>query len=103
MESKIERLLKELTLDEKIGMIHGKGLFETKGVERLGIPPLKLSDGPMGVRNEFPGDSWVPVGIPMIMSPISRPTAPWLPPGTGSLPENAARSWERRPEAGEKT
>lgn len=52
MESKIERLLKELTLDEKIGMIHGKGLFETKGVERLGIPPLKLSDGPMGVRNE---------------------------------------------------
>ena len=51
MESKIERLLKELTLDEKIGMIHGKGLFETKGVERLGIPPLKLSDGPMGVRN----------------------------------------------------
>ena len=62
MESKIERLLKELTLDEKIGMIHGKGLFETKGVERLGIPPLKLSDGPMGVRNEFPGDSWVPVG-----------------------------------------
>ena len=43
-------------------MIHGKGLFETKGVERLGIPPLKLSDGPMGLRNEFPGDSWVPVG-----------------------------------------
>ena len=62
MESKIERLLKELTLDEKIGMIHGNGLFETKGVARLGIPPLKLSDGPMGVRNEFPRDSWVPVG-----------------------------------------
>ena len=54
MESKIERLLKELTLDEKIGMIHGKGLFETKGVERLGIPPLKLSDGPMGVER-IPG------------------------------------------------
>ena len=51
MESKIERLLKELTLDEKIGMIHGKGLFETKGVERYGIPPFKLSDGPTGVRN----------------------------------------------------
>ncbi|MFR6468510.1 MAG: hypothetical protein ACLUQB_03955 [Lachnospiraceae bacterium] len=103
MESKIERLLKELTLDEKIGMIHGKGLFETKGVERLGIPPLKLSDGPMGVRNEFPGDSWVPVGNSDDYVSYLPPTAPWLPPGTGSLSENAVRSWERRPEAGEKT
>lgn len=62
MEYRIEALLKELTLDEKIGMIHGNGLFETKGVERLGIPPVKMSDGPMGVRNEFLRDKWIPVG-----------------------------------------
>ncbi|MGN0247078.1 MAG: beta-glucosidase [Lachnospiraceae bacterium] len=61
-EEKIENLLKQLTLDEKIGMIHGAGLFRTEGVERLGIPPLIMSDGPMGVRNEFPDDSWIPVG-----------------------------------------
>ena len=61
-EKKIEKLLKKLTLEEKIGMIHGDGLFRTKGVERLGIPPLHMSDGPMGVRNEFPDASWVPVG-----------------------------------------
>lgn len=42
-----------LTLDEKIGMIHGAHLFATKGVERLGISPLVMSDGPMGVRQEF--------------------------------------------------
>lgn len=62
IEKQIEDLVKELTLDEKIGMIHGAGLFRTAGVERLGIPPVKMSDGPMGVRNEFPDDSWVPVG-----------------------------------------
>lgn len=57
-----ESLLGKLTLEEKIGMIHGAGLFETKGVERLGIPPLKMSDGPMGVRMEFEKDSWKPAG-----------------------------------------
>ena len=62
MEEKIENLVKQLTLEEKIGMIHGDGLFRTKGVERLGIPPLTLSDGPMGVRNEFENDQWKPIG-----------------------------------------
>lgn len=62
MEAKIEELVKQLTLDEKIGMIHGDGLFRTKGVERLGIPPLHMSDGPMGVRNEFENDQWKVIG-----------------------------------------
>lgn len=61
-ENKIEEIIKSLTLEEKIGMIHGAGLFRTEGVERLGIKPLKMADGPMGVRNEFPDDSWVPYG-----------------------------------------
>lgn len=62
MRKMIEKLLKELTLDEKIGMIHGDGLFRTKGVERLGIPALKFSDGPMGVRHEFENDEWKVIG-----------------------------------------
>ena len=61
-EEQIEKLVKELTLDEKISMIHGAGLFQTGAVERLGIPPLKCSDGPMGVRNEFHNEKWVPSG-----------------------------------------
>lgn len=58
----IEALLEKLTLEEKIGMIHGAGLFRTEGVERLGIPPLYMSDGPMGVRAEFADDEWRSVG-----------------------------------------
>lgn len=62
IRERAENLTKKLTLDEKIGMIHGAQLFQTAGVERLGIPPLKMSDGPMGVRQDFGADSWIPKG-----------------------------------------
>lgn len=55
-------LTARLTLEEKIGMIHGAELFKTRGVPRLGIPPLVMSDGPMGVRQEFFPDQWKSVG-----------------------------------------
>lgn len=58
----IEELLSQLTLEEKIGMIHGAGLFRTDSVERLEIPPLYMSDGPMGVRAEFANAEWRSVG-----------------------------------------
>lgn len=63
MERKIDAVLGALTLEEKIKMIHGAGLFRTGAVERLNIPPLKMSDGPMGVRNEFQNDAWQPLGL----------------------------------------
>lgn len=62
IRSKAKNLTSKLTLEEKIGMIHGAHLFSTKGVERLGIPPLVMSDGPMGVRQEFEPDHWKAIG-----------------------------------------
>lgn len=62
MKKKADEIVRKLTLDEKIGMIHGVQLFQTKGVERLGIPPLRMSDGPMGVRNEFEPAHWKTIG-----------------------------------------
>lgn len=62
LRERAEKLVAKLTLKEKIGMVHGAQLFQTEGVERLGIPPLKMSDGPMGVRQEFQPSSWMPVG-----------------------------------------
>lgn len=62
LRKEAEELAKQLTLDEKIGMIHGAELFRTAPVERLGIPALVMSDGPMGVRQEFEPDSWKGIG-----------------------------------------
>ena len=58
-EGRIEQLLAELTLEEKIAMIHGEGIFQTAAIERLEIPPLVMSDGPMGVRKEFAHKDWI--------------------------------------------
>lgn len=62
MRKEAEELMRKLTLDEKISMIHGAELFRTAPVERLGIPALTMSDGPMGVRQEFEPSSWKSVG-----------------------------------------
>ena len=52
-----EKIISQMTLDEKLGMIHGDNVYDTKGVERLGIPPFRFSDGPMGIRGEFDRES----------------------------------------------
>jgi beta-glucosidase len=54
--------IKHLTIEEKSSLCHGNTLFETGGVERLGIPPLRMSDGPHGVREELQRDRFVPLG-----------------------------------------
>lgn len=58
IEEKIETILSQLTLEEKIDMCHAQSKFSTKGVERLGIPEIWMSDGPHGVRAEISWDSW---------------------------------------------
>lgn len=62
-EKLIEQILETLTLEEKSAMLHGATFFRSGAVEDKGIPAVETSDGPMGVRNEFPGDSWFPVGL----------------------------------------
>ncbi len=63
IKEQAQELLQKLTLDEKLGMIHGAALFQTAGVERLSIPPLKMSDGTMGIRQEFEQSSWKTLGL----------------------------------------
>lgn len=55
---KIDSILSLLTLEEKVAMCHAQSKFSTKGVGRLGIPELWMSDGPHGVRAEISWDSW---------------------------------------------
>lgn len=45
-------LVKQMTLDEKISLVSGyRDGFHTAPVERLGIPEIRMADGPQGVRN----------------------------------------------------
>lgn len=62
MEAQIDSLLAELSLDEKIRLIHAQSKFTSAGVDRLGLPDLHLSDGPHGVREEIAWDDWAPAG-----------------------------------------
>ena len=50
VEARVADLLQRMTLDEKISMLAGSGWMESQPVERLGIPAIKMADGPLGVR-----------------------------------------------------
>ncbi len=49
VEQRVNDLLKRMTIQEKLDMLGGTG-FATKPNKRLGIPELRMSDGPLGVR-----------------------------------------------------
>ena len=52
-EAKARELVEQMTLEEKIDYIGGYNTFFIRPVERLGIPEIRMADGPQGVRNDF--------------------------------------------------
>ena len=62
MVKMIESLLSRMSLEEKIEMLGGMG-FHTKANERLGIPPIKMTDGPAGVRGGISTAFPVPIAL----------------------------------------
>jgi beta-glucosidase len=66
----VKRWLDELTLEEKCTLLGGASSWRTHALERLGIPAVKMTDGPNGARGEGQGTSRtagavLPVGIVM--------------------------------------
>lgn len=61
-ETEITEIIKSMTLEEKVNMLHGKTMFSSAGIERLGIADMKYADGPFGIREELEDHSWTPLG-----------------------------------------
>ena len=76
MSKRIDDLLAELTLEEKADLMSGKGVWDVFPVERLGIPSLKVTDGPAGAR----GAGLLGSGTPALCIPCgSALGATWNP------------------------
>lgn len=57
-EPQIESIIQDMTLEEKIAMLHGKNMFSSAGIPRLGIADMEYADGPFGIREEMEPHSW---------------------------------------------
>ena len=85
----IERLIAELTVEEKAALVSGTDFMFTNPVPRLGVPSLRTSDGPHGLRVQREGgDNGVSESEPATAFPTAAATA------SGWDPENTRRMGE---------
>jgi beta-glucosidase len=61
-DKQIDGIIKQMTLEEKVEMLHAKFMFVSAGVERLGIADIKYADGPFGIREEMQPKGWMGLG-----------------------------------------
>ncbi len=61
-DEKIDGIISQMTLEEKVNMFHAKQMFISAGVERLGIADMIYADGPFGIREEMQPDGWAGLG-----------------------------------------
>ena len=54
VEQRVEAILSRMTLDEKMDMISGVDDFYIRAYPQLGLPRLRMADGPLGVRHGGP-------------------------------------------------
>ena len=71
-----KKLVSQMTLAEKAGLCSGNGFWHIKGIDRLGIPAVMVSDGPHGLRKQDAfGDH---IGLNESISAVCFPSAAGL-------------------------
>lgn len=68
-----KQLVAQMTLEEKASLCSGKGMWHIKGVERLGLDSVMVSDGPHGLRKQ--ADASDPLGLNESIQAVCFPTA----------------------------
>src|SRR5712671_6534505 len=68
-EARIDSMLKQLTLEEKIDLIGGHDSFYIRANQKIGLPRLKMADGPVGVRNYGPSTVFGGIGLAATWDP----------------------------------
>jgi beta-glucosidase len=61
-EKKINAVIAQMTLEEKVEMLHSKTNMSSAGVPRLGIADVNYADGPFGIREEGVPNGFTPAG-----------------------------------------
>jgi len=69
VEARVDSLLKKLTLEDKIDLIGGVDDFYIRANEKIGLPRLKMADGPVGVRNYGPSTVFGGIGLAATWDP----------------------------------
>src|SRR5579862_3273510 len=69
IESRVDSLLKQLTLKEKVDLIGGVDDFYIRAIPKIGLPRLKMADGPVGVRNYGPSTVFGGIGLAATWDP----------------------------------
>jgi beta-glucosidase len=61
-DKKVDAIVAQMTLEEKVNMLHAKHMFVSAGAERLGVADMIYADGPFGIREEMQPDGWAGLG-----------------------------------------
>ncbi|MGH9501224.1 MAG: beta-glucosidase family protein [Terriglobales bacterium] len=68
-EARVDSLLKQLSLEEKVDLIGGVDSFYIREIPHIHLPRLKMADGPIGVRNYGPSTAFGGVGMAAAWDP----------------------------------
>ena len=69
VEKRVESILSKMTPEQKIDLLGGIKSFYIRGYRELGLPELKMSDGPVGVRNYGPATTMGGIGLAATWNP----------------------------------
>lgn len=77
MKKDIKSLIAEMTLEEKASLCSGKDFWHLKGIERLNIPSIMVTDGPHGLRKQAGEGDHVGLNdsVPAVCFPTASATA----------------------------